>query len=325
MEYGLSYSLKTGNTIGGIPSRSHLRDFSSAEFDTLQSSGASITQSEINFVWNGDYSNDSVPLGADFGTGNITPAIYDRGLFMHVNHPLIQNGPHSLSINEIIANGIVSMPKYAVKRSLDKSGQKQAPYQPLTIEYIDGTTDGPKNEQGVEIARKAIKNSFTEDDQYLLGGKSCGSFLYLSPTNQNTLAVDAPSKFGKKLIEGGSQNAVSVDMVFQYRMTDYYGKGDSGRGRIAGIYGNRFSNLIYSKKIGLDIIDSYRNEFRFDIEIYAKYRAVGTNKNSINKIMLSKYNSGSGSSWWNNRRRFFTDYNDFNSSRLYDFDARPYR
>ena len=325
MEYGLSYSLKTGNTIGGIPSRSHLRDFSSAEFDILQSSGASATQSDINFVWNGDYNSSSVPLGADFGTGNITPAIYDRGLFMHVNHPLIQNGVNSLSINEIISNGIVSMPKYAVKRSLDKSGQKQAPYQPLTIEYIDGTTDGPKNEQGVEIARKAIKNSFTEDDQYLLGGKSCGSFLYLSPTNQNTLAVDAPSKFGKKLIEGGSQNAVSVDMVFQYRMTDYYGKGDSGRGRIAGIYGNRFSNLIYSKKIGLDIIDSYRNEFRFDIEIYAKYRAVGTNKNSINKIMLSKYNSGSGSSWWNNRRRFFTDYNDFNSSRLYDFDARPYR
>ena len=56
-----------------------------------------------------------------------------------------------------------------------------------------------------------------------------------------------------------------------------------------------------------------------------------TNKNSINKVMLQSYrSSGTGSSggWWWNRRRFFNSssgYTDFSSSRLYDFDARPYR
>ena len=119
---------------------------------------------------------------------------------------------------------------------------------------------------------------------------------------------------------------MSVDMVFQYRMTDYFGETETGKGRVAGIYGNAFTNLTYSKKIGLDIIDSYKTEFSFDVEVYAKYRAVGTNKNSINKVMLSNYRNSLGSgNWWWNRRRFFSGYNDFSSSRLYDFDARPYR
>ena len=113
--------------------------------------------------------------------------------------------------------------------------------------------------------------------------------------------------------------------------TDYFGEDESGKGRIGGIYGNSFANLTYSKKIGLDILDTYKSEFKFDIEVYAKYRAVGTNKNSINKVMLQSYrSSGTGSSggWWWNRRRFFNSssgYTDFSSSRLYDFDARPYR
>lgn len=322
-EYGLSFT--SSSPISTISDRPHLRDFTGVQYQPWSTTSAQLNGGD-DFIWNGTYSNgtpDVVSISA------VTAAEYDSGLFLSKFHPLITNATSAadaMSVNDIVSTGTVSMPKYAVKRSNDKDGKIQTAYQPLTITFRNDGESGPKDVEGDVIGKKSLKNSFTEDDQFLLGGLSCGSFLYLSPINQTSLSVDGPNKYGKKIIEGGSQNAVSVDMVFQYRMTDYFGKDETGKGRVAGIYGNTFSNLTYSKKIGLDIIDSYKTEFSFDVEVYAKYRAVGTNKNSINKVMLSNYRSSLGSgNWWWNRRRFFSGYNDFSSSRLYDFDARPYR
>lgn len=332
-EYGLTFNPGTDG-IGSIPDRSHLRDFTGVTLSPW-ATGAANLNGASDFIWNGNYSEqgpDNVWAPNSVPISTITAATYDSGLFLSKFHPLVaepsQDSTQHMLATDIVSIGTVTMPKYAIKRSNDKDGKIQTAYQPLTVTFRDDGTSGPIDNAATEIGRKSLKNSFTEDDQFLLGGLSCGSFLYLSPINQTSLSVDGPNKYGKKLIEGGSQNAVSVDMVFQYRMTDYFGDSNTGKGRVAGIYGNTFSNLTYSKKIGLDIIDSYKTEFSFDIEVYAKYRAVGTNKNSINKVMLTNYRSsiGSGnSSWWWNRRRFFSGYNDFSSSRLYDFDARPYR
>jgi hypothetical protein len=345
-EYGLTFAVDPNNGIGSISDRPHLRDFK--DFQILpHQDDANNLNGATDFIWNGTWNdigqgvtNDDengfitdptdpaniLPNSADrVSVSQVTAAKYDSGLFLHKSHPLLQSDI-GLNTKDIISTGIISMPKYAVKRSNDKNGKIQTAYQPLTITFRSDGESGPIDEQGNVIGKKSLKNSFTEDDQFLLGGLSCGSFLYLSPINQTSLSVDGPNKYGKKLIEGGSQNAVSVDMVFQYRMTDYFGETETGKGRVAGIYGNAFTNLTYSKKIGLDIIDSYKTEFSFDVEVYAKYRAVGTNKNSINKVMLSNYRNSLGSgNWWWNRRRFFSGYNDFSSSRLYDFDARPYR
>ena len=343
-EYGLSYPIKdSGNvfTPSSVNGRTHLRDFSAVDAANMTCELTNNPSSNTSdFIWNGTYNGGNIEssiANSSLDLISITQlgaSEYDKGLFLSKFHPLIKTSDggidpdNKLNAFEMVTTGIISMPKYAVKRANDKNGKLQTPYQPLAITFRDGSESGPVDESGTVIPRKSVKNSFTEDDQYLLGGLSCGSFLYLSPINQTSLSVDGPNKYGKKIIEGGSQNAVSVDMVFQYRMTDYFGEDESGKGRIGGIYGNSFSNLTYSKKIGIDIIDTYKTEFKFDIEVYAKYRAVGTNKNSINKVMLQSYRSsgiGSSGGWWWNRRRFFGDYSDFSSSRLYDFDARPYR
>ena len=332
-EYGLSYNVDANTSSSTIQNRTHLKDFNGVNFTGLASTNADLGGAD-DFIWNGTFDGGNGSNGSNpdvISISTLTSTEYDRGLFLSKFHPLVKaadsEGSNSgLNLDEIISTGVVSMPKYAVKRANDKDGKIQTPYQPLSITFRDGSESGPKDNTGVVVSRKSVKNSFTEDDQFLLGGLSCGSFLYLSPINQESLSVDGPTKYGKKIVEGGSQNAVSIDMVFQYRMTDYFGKDASGKGRVGGIYGNTFTNLTYSKKIGLDVIDSYKNEFRFDVEVYAKYRAVGTNKNSINKVMLTNYRNSSGSgNWWWNRRRFFQNYNDFYSSRLYDFDARPYR
>lgn len=348
-EYGLSYPFKNNGVEDEIPAlnttRPHLKDFSGMPIG--QSFTCEITDNpedfsteedvvaSSDFIWNGTYDNGNADIDGDPGIldlvklSTLGAADYDRGIYLSKFHPMISEGDADsrASVFDIIGQGLISMPKYAVKRANDKDGKQQTPYQPLSITFRDGGESGPKDTTGTMIARKSVKNSFEENDQYLLGGLSCGSFLYLSPINQNSLSVDGPNKFGKKIVEGGSQNAVSVDMVFQYRMTDYHGKDTAGKGRVGGIYGNTFSNLTYSKKIGLDIIDTYKTEFKFDVEVYAKYKATGTNKNSINKVMLQSYRTNIGSNWWFTRRRFFggSYFNNFGSSRLYDFDARPFR
>jgi hypothetical protein len=133
--------------------------------------------------------------------------------------------------------------------------------------------------------------SFDTNDVYLLGGRTCGSFLFLAPLEKNSLLVDAKNKFGKSRVESGSSKSLSIDMIFQYRMTDYYGDANS-TGRVGGIITNTLTNLTYSKKIGIDVVDAEKNEFQFDVEVYAKYKAEGSSVTNITKSMLTNFNSG---------------------------------
>jgi hypothetical protein len=138
------------------------------------------------------------------------------------------------------------------------------------------------------IDTRTLKMSFDTNDQYLLGGKSCGSYLFLSPTNTDSFLVDGDNKFGRKYVQTGETNAVSIDVVFQYRMSDYAGNNPAtDTGRIGGLLGTNLSNLTYAKRIGIDIFDSDSEQFSFDLEVFAKYKPVGSNKNSIKAAQLS--------------------------------------
>ena len=114
------------------------------------------------------------------------------------------------------------------------------------------------------------------------------SYLFLSPINTDSFLVDGDNKFGKKYVTTGETNAVSIDVVFQYRMTDYAGDNPaSDTGRVGGIIGTNLSNLTYAKRIGIDVFDSDGEQFSFDLEIFAKYKAAGSNKNSVRAAQLS--------------------------------------
>jgi hypothetical protein len=276
-EYGLSYPMP------GVSLDTNTWEKSFAGVDVLNVgySADATADPQVDFVWCGA---DGEPTGlVKISTINATnAAAYDNGMFLHIDHP------YSSQFNalEINANGLTGMPKTAVRRSTDTDGLSQTAFR------LCNTI----NESGNPGMRTTAKTSFDANDQYLLGGHSCGSFLFLSPITKDSLSVDAKNKRGRKIIPGSSKNSIAIELVFQYRMTDYYGAGDSGTGRIGGILSNTFSNLTYAKKIGIDIIDSNNNEFQFDVEVYAKYKPTGKNINSITSSMLSNYNSGGGSS-----------------------------
>ncbi len=291
-EYGLKFNWLNSQNQPALPvvnPITKVTDFSTAVIKPYTPISA---PGSTDFIWAGTYDNgqttgttpDMVSIGA---VGN---AAYSNGMFMHKDHPLLQAGHAAI---DIARNGMVGMPKTAPLRANDIYGKKQTPFRLLDT-ISSGVTKG---------IRTAIKNGFSPEDQYLLGGRSCGSFLYLSPLNLGSLVVNASNKNGKKVIPGGSANSISIDLVFQYRMTDYYGTG--GTGRIGGVTTNVFTNLTYSKKIGIDILDLGKNEFQFDVEVYAKYTTQGKNINNITSSMLTNYNANVGNN--KGRRRYLTD------------------
>jgi len=287
-EYGISY-----NYAGTGPIVDSLGNIS---YNGVTSDPHDDTQSNTDFIWAGTWGSSTVPEVTSVSI--VTNTLYSNGILLHEDHPLLKNGGTgipTITPVEIQSNGLVGMPKTAPRRANDIDGTKQTPFRMIST----------LNNEGNLGIRSTVKNGFTPEDQYLLGGRSCGSFAYISPLNTKSLAVNAPNKKGLKVIAGGHSNAITIDMVFQYRMTDYYGKGSIGTGRVGGVVSNTLTNLTYAKKIGIDIIDNLGDEFTFDVEIYSKYTAQGKNINNINSSMLSNYNSST--TYTGNRRKYITD------------------
>ena len=185
--------------------------------------------------------------------------------------------------------------------SMPKSATQGTGSQLLSIFGYDLTTNEVSSKQQMAyhsggslfdtgVEERPLKMSFDASDQYLLGGQSCGAFLFVSPVNIDTLKVSGETKRSAKEIKAkkdNESNAVSVDIVFQYRMTDYFGNNETtDTGRVGGLARLAFNNLTYTKKIGLDIFDKYGEQFSFDLEVFAKYGAKGKNLNSIKAARL---------------------------------------
>lgn len=222
--------------------------------------GGPASSNLTNFIWAGSWTG-AVPRTIQTSSqsvGNITNALYDNGLFAHIDHPLVQDGININAITLASVRNASSMTKTATLKADELNGKMQTPYLFLSSES------------------RAVKTSFGVFDQFLLGGKSCGSYLFLNPINKDSLIVDGDNKFGRKRIAGGTSNsAISVDITFQYRMTDFFGIGTTGTGRVGGIITSTLTNLTFAKQIGIDVFDSDNEQFSFDLEVFAKYKAEG--------------------------------------------------
>jgi len=251
----------------------------------------------IQFQEWGGYDPEAVDCTA---ITSINTSTYNNGIFMHKDHPDIEtffgstypqanSDPTNLQDSEqvqalqaIVDSGIYTMPITA-----------NIPNGALTSTHL-GLTGYALKQLGfrdtnnmITADRRTFKMSFDANDQYLLGGRSCGAFLYMSPINLFSLSIDGDNNLSRKRLNQGDANAIAVDIVFQYRMTDYAGNDTTTDiGNIAGLRGSSVSNVTYSKKIGLDIFDEGGDQFSFDLEVFAKYSAKGSNINSIKAAQL---------------------------------------
>ena len=290
-------------------------DFESALVPSLYS--VTGDANDTDFIWSGTFgkhdavtNTTDVDLSQDFGANmiDVTNIVglggtvnYNNGIFLHKDHPDLENlysdyanaavddanvldSEQQTSIKALVDNAIYTMP---ITATLETAGITPALI-PTSNTSIAMKQLGFMEFDGMIAAGdRSFKMSFDVNDQYLLGGRSVGAFLFLSPINTDTLSVSGDTKQSTRSIANGEGNAVSIDVVFQYRMTDYFGNdAASDIGRIGGFTKFGYGNLTYTKKLGLDIFDKFDEQFSFDLEVFAKYSPKGKNLNSIRAAQL---------------------------------------
>lgn len=132
-----------------------------------------------------------------------------------------------------------------------------------------------------------IKLGFFTNDRYLIGSDTCGSYLYIAPASYADLLVDGTDFRSIREVDFGAENQIVIPIVFQYRMTDFFGDGTSGKGR-AGGFSSTVKNLTYTKKIGLDIQVKDESVFSFDLQVTAKYKVDSPSQTSISPSKNTK-------------------------------------
>jgi len=125
------------------------------------------------------------------------------------------------------------------------------------------------------------KFGFVDNDRYLIGKNTCGAYLYLAPTQIDTIMVDGVDARAKREVFPGENNSIIIPVIFQFRMTDYFGPSIidentlGGNGIIGGYDENAVSepkNLTYVRRIGIDLYQLDASAFSFDIQVSATYQ-----------------------------------------------------
>tara|TARA_B100001057_G_C22865653_1_gene956380 strand:- start:60 stop:3962 length:3903 start_codon:yes stop_codon:yes gene_type:complete len=175
------------------------------------------------------------------------------------------NGPGSQNIE--------ASPSYAAIAPLGQT--------PTTATTVNG---------GIGFERNT-KTSFESTDQYLLGKQTTGSYLFISSDDHENIQVNGDATQSIKAVAFGQQNSLNIPLVFQYRMTDYFGAGAGSAGGLGNVAGDSTGgtvNLTYAKKIGFDIYPNGDDVVQFDIEVFAKYRSDNLNVDVFPQATVSK-------------------------------------
>jgi hypothetical protein len=166
--------------------------------------------------------------------------------------------------------------------------QSLQPSPSLTTANLANLWNDTANPNYVGFSRN-VKTSFDGFDQYLLGKQSCGSYLFISSDDHENIQVDGNSLQSTKAVVFGQQNSISVPLVFQYRMTDYFGViTGSGLGNIGGDSTGSTVNLTYAKRIGFDLFPDNTDAVQFDIQVSAKYRSDRLSIDNFPKATVTK-------------------------------------
>jgi hypothetical protein len=223
------------------------------------------------YVWDESFTGTG---DSPSGNGNLSD------FCVHVDHPYLQAGSYFMDnfgslyntnkvpdINLDAGSSNVVYPafyhsRYFNLQATEVDGLKQLAY----YQYTKGTPGDT-----FTFANHPRKVGFINEDKYLIGKNTCGSYLFMTvnPKNINTLSPIYNQGFSLK---NGNSFTINVPFTFQYRMTDYNGDGSSGTGTIGGFGAGQLSNLTYTKKIGLDILIKGGELFSFDIQCTAKYK-----------------------------------------------------
>lgn len=213
-------------------------------------------------IWAGTYTT-LIPNG----NGNLNE------FCIHISHPDINNSSAStfttLERPSVTSGGPMDYPAFRhalgfevdtqITSSVNNSGQTLYTQQ---LKYY-----GPNTSSSFGTDDNAYPNKlgFVDSDEYLCGKYSCGSYLFLSPTDHSAIQIEGSTQLAKKTLNFGQENAITVPLVFQMRAQDKLGY--IGGWRAAG----NLKNITYTKKVGIDIQVKNEDLFSFDVLVSGSY------------------------------------------------------
>jgi hypothetical protein len=215
-------------------------------------------------IWNGSWSS-STPLGG----GSISE------FCVHTGHPALNTGATADFANLVKPNydndvaGAIVYP--AFRHAVGVFADDTLPSYYQQTQYRTPTTAaGPTAGVGdIDDSQWQDRISFNSDDEYLIGKYSCGSYLFLGPPESDTLSVDGFTSLASKRIfqsSRGSNNSVSIPLIFQFRAADKLGYVGGWRKN------GTLSNITYTKRIGIDLQQRAQSIFSFDVSVTGKFR-----------------------------------------------------
>ena len=222
----------------------------------LLTSSTTGSLSNGDFIWKGGTSSDVISV-----TNPTLVGYYDDMVLAHIKHPSITTWASQTSINaaNLMASREIRNSKFGNVPVGSTGFRLQTPF------FFEGNGD---------VSDRYAKVCFDSDDQYLLGPKSVGSYLFLNPSSHSDVVVNGTDSLSVKRIGFGDTQSIAIPITFQYRMTDYFGSGDTGLGNVGGKRGSsKNENLTYTKRVGIDIYSNPINKerFSFDLEVTARY------------------------------------------------------
>ncbi len=238
-------------------------------FDTSNITGATsvnyVSDNEY-FIWNGTDTTDNITTP---GSGSIpgvksTDVSTIESIYVHAEHPTLQSGLSGATAIADFIDKHTTVSKYA---PLDKEINNGNYYKQSPV-YMDAN-------------KFTNKISFQDDDKYLLGSKSCGCYMYLVPQGYEDVRVAGNDSSSKSSLEYGTSKGKAIQIVYQFRMTDYFGPGTDGIGRIGGKPG--VTQVLFSKMLSFDIYYD-GSKFSFDLEINSRYKSNSVSTSDIPTI-----------------------------------------
>lgn len=247
----------------------------------------STSTSSNNFIWGGSFNMDAAGIPYSYTNYENTDAAVD----VHVDHPYALSSSAFIQAYERITSLTLTPPVTGVYDATSDAAQlfRQSRFAKLEAQSVlgkkqnlylfDKSVSDPTaiSSRGITpsniVFDRTVKTSFEENDQYLLGKYSCGSYLFLATDSHESICVDGKSLLSKVNLLYGSENSIRVPIIFQYRMSDYWGEGSTGTGNVGGDTTGGLTNITYSKRIGVDFYDVDKNTYSYDIEVSAKYKS----------------------------------------------------
>jgi hypothetical protein len=248
---GLSWNISDGTSNLPINNYGILMPFDPA---TTSVPGAG---SNIN-IWNGTYTG-STPNG----NGNLNE------FSVHVSHPSLNGSTFTDLERPAVISSTMSYPAFRhalgfeVDTNITNSGT--GGNQSLSIQQLEFYPASTGASFTTDDNAYPNKLGFVESDEYLCGKYSCGSYLFIAPTNHTAIQVEGSTQLAKKTLEFGQENSITVPLIFQMRAQDKLGY--VGGWRQSG----NLKNITYSKKVGIDVQVKNEDLFSFDVLVSGSY------------------------------------------------------